>query len=145
MHRVSNMPEYQAWYDMKHRCLNPNNTRYANYGGRGIVVCKEWLNSFENFLEDMGPRPSRRSLDRIDNNGNYEPGNCRWATDKQQAYNKRTNNQNTNKTHCINGHELSGDNLQVTLTGERVGKRNCRTCRNKSAQESKRRVAQGAS
>lgn len=85
-------PEYNAWQLMKDRCLNPNNNYYQNYGGRGISVCQRWAGSFPNFLEDVGNRPSDRySLDRVDVNGNYEPGNVRWATRAEQAVNKRNN------------------------------------------------------
>jgi hypothetical protein len=81
-------PEYRAWMKMRGRCNNLDN---ANYGGRGIVVCPRW-DVYENFLADMGPKPSRgHSLDRIDPNGDYEPGNCRWATATTQQRNRRDN------------------------------------------------------
>lgn len=73
---------------MKARCLNPHNKRYADYGGRGITICERWL-TFENFFADMGQCPQGLSLDRIDNSGNYEPDNCRWATTQEQTSNKR--------------------------------------------------------
>lgn len=92
-HDMSHTPEYRTWAGMIQRCTNPKTKRFPDYGGRGIKICDRWL-VFENFYADMGDRPSSgHSLDRYpDNDGNYEPGNCRWATRSQQQLNKRPNN-----------------------------------------------------
>lgn len=81
--------EYNSWWGMRQRCNNSKSKFYKYYGGRGITVCDRWLNSFENFLKDMGNRPEGMSLDRINNDGNYEPANCRWATQSDQLKNRR--------------------------------------------------------
>jgi len=111
-HGMRNTPEYRAWQGMKRRCYNPNVVSYPRYGGRGIKVCDRWCNSFEAFYEDMGPRLSpSHSLDRIDNDGDYEPGNVRWTTPIEQA-------RNTCRNHLIT---FNGDTLTLAEWSERTG------------------------
>ena len=112
--------EYRTWYAMKQRCTNPNVEHYDRYGGRGITVCERWANSFCNFLADMGLKPSRRhSIDRVNNDGNYEPGNCRWATQKEQANNCSRVVLNT----CSHGHLYDEKNTYWWKK-----RRKCRIC-----------------
>lgn len=89
-HGLSKSAAYNVWINMKSRCLNPNNSSFDNYGGRGISICKRWLN-FENFYADMGEPPAAHEIDRIDNNGDYAPSNCKWSTKHEQSENRRTN------------------------------------------------------
>jgi len=95
--------ERSAWYNMKQRCYNKRSTGYHLYGGRGIRMCEKWLYSFSIFYKDMGDRPVGTSMDRIDVNGNYEPGNCRWGMISVQNRNKTTNINLTynGKTQCV--------------------------------------------
>ena len=90
VHGMTHSPENAVWRCMKQRCYNPNNKEFHNYGSRGIKVCDRWLESFNNFIEDMGERPTHKhSIERINNNKGYSPGNCKWATMKEQSRNKR--------------------------------------------------------
>ena len=109
---LSRTPEYLAWNSMRHRCHNPRRKDFANYGGRGIVVCEKWREDFSAFLKDVGKRPSRKhTLDRIRNDKNYEPGNVRWATRKDQARNRRSNRLLS----------YNGERLTITEWAERAG------------------------
>ncbi len=98
-HGMTHHPLYRAWQNMKERCTNPNIPNFKNYGGRGITVCERWMNSFEAFYEDMSPTYKKGlSIDRRDNNKEYSPENCRWATQTEQC-----NNTRNNRTYELNG------------------------------------------
>ena len=123
-------PEYGIWGAMIQRCTNPNNKNFHHYGGRGIQVCQPWRDGFRAFLADMGRRPSsRHSIDRIDPDGNYEPGTCRWATQSVQVANRRK------KTHCKRAHPFDDRNTHIDPKGKRI----CRTC--KRLDSARRRAA----
>lgn len=110
--RESRSPERRIWLGMKARCLNKKHKYFDVYGGRGITVCARWINSFEAFLEDMGARPTiEHSIDRIDNDGNYEPMNVRWALAKVQARNRSSNRYIT----------FNGLTLSISEWAERTG------------------------
>lgn len=118
-HGKSATPEYHAWHDMGRRCYNHKNQHYKDYGGRGISVCEQWRNSFETFLQDVGLRPTNKhTLDRIDNDGNYQPGNVRWATQKEQSANKRYRRSNTG----ITGVRFIGHAYEVMLARRYIGR-----------------------
>lgn len=111
-HRMSKTPEYKIWAYTKARCYNKKHKNYNDYGGRGIIVCERWLNSFKNFYEDMGKRPSdKHSIERKNNNLNYSPENCYWATRKEQANNRRSN-------HLI---EYKGRTQTVSMWADEIG------------------------
>lgn len=101
---------------MKNRCSNPKHISFKHYGGRGISVCKEWAESFERFIADMGERPEGHTLDRIDNDGPYSPSNCRWATAKEQANNRRKP-KGRPVTTCV----WKGEEMTVRELADRVG------------------------
>lgn len=109
-HGLSRSRSYVSWCSMVTRCTNQNYPEYPRYGGRGITICDRWRNSFEAFLEDMGPRPARMSLDRYPNgDGNYEPGNCRWATDLEQSRNRSYCKLTLDLAHEIHGRHEHGE------------------------------------
>lgn len=108
--------EYRCWQDIKQRCNNVNSPSFKNYGGRGIKVCERWLNDFAAFFEDMGPSPAETSIDRIDNDGNYEPSNCRWATRETQDRNKRQSFAEDVGVHFCNRDKLWI--AQISLSGK---------------------------
>lgn len=113
--RKKDNPAYTSWHGMRQRCNNSNDKDYARYGGRGIKVCKRW-DSFFVFLADMGERPSsQHSIDRIDNDGDYEPSNCRWASRKEQTHNSRVAKLDAKKVQDIRSKYLRGIVTQTDI------------------------------
>lgn len=105
-------PEYRSWFNMKTRCLNPKSGKWERYGGRGITVCDRWRDSFQAFRDDVGSQPfPGATLERIDNDGNYEPGNVRWVDRKAQARNRTS-------TRAV---ELNGERMSMAEAAERAG------------------------
>lgn len=118
-HGMSNYPEYHLWNQMKYRCSDQAD-KY--YGGRGIIVCDRWMTDFSIFIADMGRRPSKNhSVDRIDNDGNYEPGNCRWATRYQQTINTRRLRSNASGLRGVNwNNQKERWTVQINANGKRI-------------------------
>lgn len=124
----------QTWHNMKYRRLHKETASYVNYGGRGIKICQRWLDSFENFCVDMGPKPSKEySLDRINNDENYEPSNCKWSTQKEQMLNTRRAysgikiiRESSNNNNQINPKCPACSSLNIITN--RSGERWCRRC-----------------
>jgi len=117
-HGLSYTAEYKSWAQAKQRTTNPNNSDFALYGGRGISMCERWLNDVQSFYADMGRCPEGMSLDRIDVDGNYEPGNCRWATQLEQVHNRRP------ILSCRKGHPYEVGSYWVSA----LGKKSCKEC-----------------
>lgn len=151
----SGRPEYRAWLSMRARCHNPRHPDYGSYGGRGIAVCESWRGSFEMFIAAVGPRPSaKHSIDRIDNDRGYKPGNVRWATAKEQSANRRpivvrnatrpskaqidrtigaAAARRAARTHCTRGHSFAEHGAVALSRGQPY--RYCKLCRRTLYQE----------
>lgn len=124
--RSSRRVAYARWWQMIHRCTSPADDSWQSYGARGIAVCERWTDSFDAYYLDVGDCPEPHlSLDRINNDGDYEPGNVRWATYAEQSKNKRRVNQSVGKTHCPQGHPYDEANTHTSTTGKRA----CRKCK----------------
>lgn len=118
---------YGTWISMRARCYSPSNGSWKNYGGRGVSICARWRNDYQAFLSDMGERPDRaHTIDRINNDGDYEPGNCRWADKRTQRLNQRAL---PPRTHCRFGHPLDADNSRSRSYRGNAPVAACRQCK----------------
>lgn len=125
-HGMRNTPLYAIWCAIIQRCTNPNDPAYPNYGGRGITICDQWRHDFVAFRDHVGDPPPDLTLDRIDNDRGYEPGNVRWATRAEQNRNRRAHvHPQARKTHCPAGHPYDEANTYVV---PKTGHRLCRAC-----------------
>lgn len=123
-HGMSYTPEFQCWTGIINRCTNKKDRRYADWGGRGITVCDSWIESFENFYSDMGPRPSpKHSIERIDNDGPYCKENCKWATQAEQNKNKRPNKKTKYITIAGNTQSISAWSRELGIARQTVIRR----------------------
>ena len=111
--------EYRSWNSMITRCYNPKAASYRYYGGKGIKVCEEWKSNFRAFYKDMGPRPEGTTLDRIDGNKDYEPGNCRWATVKQQIHNRSIWGKSNSGVPGVTKHVDGRWSVKISISGRR--------------------------
>ena len=129
-HGMYNHPLYKIWQSMKQRCCNPRHTSFHRYGGRGIGVCQRWINSFANFVYDMGDAPHGCSLERVDNDLGYSPGNCIWATRQQQAKNRSAPGTHMAETDRLMFLQKRRNHLALVRESQKIAPKQCDYCGN---------------